>query len=79
MPEDTAVKERLMKTKEFLASWSASMDGDATWIDEIICTGKSEAAAGFCLDANGQIQAREVSENTLQLMKTNALHLPLQP
>lgn len=28
MPEDTAVKERLMKTKEFLASWSASMGGD---------------------------------------------------
>lgn len=41
--------------------------------------GRSEEAAGFCLDASGQMQAHEVSENTLQLMETNALHLPLQP
>lgn len=78
MPEEAVAKERLMKTKEFLASWSASMGGDATWSGEIVCVGSAEEAGGFCLDANGQMQAREVSANTLRIMETNALHVPLQ-
>lgn len=78
MPEEAVTEERLMKTKEFLASWSASMGGDATWIEEIVCLGKSEEAAGFSLDAGGQMQAREVSANALRIMQTNALHVPLQ-
>lgn len=78
MPEEAVAKERLMKTKEFLASWSASMGGDATWIEEIVCVGSAEEAGGFCLDANGQMQAREVSANVLRIMQTNALHVPLQ-
>lgn len=79
IPEEAVAEERLMKTKEFLASWNASMDGDATWSGEIVCLGNFEEAAGYCLDANGRMQARDVSENTLQIMETNALHLPLQP
>lgn len=78
MPEEAVTEERLMKTKEFLASWSASMGGDATWIEEIVCMGKSEEAAGYCLDASGQMQAREISANALRIMETNALHVPLQ-
>lgn len=78
MPEEAVAKERLMKTKEFLASWSASMGGDATWSGEIVCVGSAEEAGGFYLDANGQMQAREVSSNALRIMETNALHVPLQ-
>lgn len=78
MPEEAVAKEQLMKTKEFLASWSASMGGDAAWCGEIVCMGSTEEAAGFCLDANGQMQARKVSANALRIMQTNALHVPLQ-
>ena len=78
LPEEAVAKEQLMKTKEFLASWSASMGGDATWSGEIVCVGSAEEAGGFCLDANGQMQALEVSANVLRIMETNALQVPLQ-
>ncbi|WP_346668026.1 hypothetical protein [uncultured Subdoligranulum sp.] len=52
--------------------------GDATWIEEIVCVGSAEEAGGFYLDANGQMQALEVSANVLRIMQTNALHVPFR-
>ena len=48
------------------------------WIEEIVCVGSAEEAGGFYLDANGQMQALEVSANVLRIMQTNALHVPFR-
>lgn len=79
MPEETAVKEQLMKTKEFLASWSTSMDADAAWIETTVCTGTAEEPAGFCLDRNGEMQGCGVPANLPQIMEANGLPIPVKP
>lgn len=76
--EETAVETRFMETKEFLALWGTSMDMDAAWVEATVCTGTSEGAAGFCLGANGQMQACGVPANVLQILETNGLHLPVK-
>lgn len=76
--EETAVETRFMETKEFLALWGTSMDMDAAWVEATVCTGTSEGAAGFCLGANGQMQACGVPANILQILETNGLHLPVK-
>lgn len=78
MPEETVMEEQLVKTKEFLASWSASSDMDATWIATTVCTGTSAEPAGFCLDTKDQIQACGVPANLPQIMEVNGLNLPIK-
>lgn len=78
VPEGTVVEDQLMKTKEFLALWSTSMDVNATWIETTVCTGTPEAVAGFGLGTNGQIQARGVPANLLQIMEINGVNLPVK-
>lgn len=79
MSEETVIEERLVKTREFLASWSASLDVDAAWIETTVCTGTSAEPAGFCLDTNGQIQTCGVPANLLQIMEVNGLNLSVKP
>ena len=75
--EETVVEERLLKTAEVLASWSASIDLDAAWIEPNVCMCAADGAEGFYIGTSGKIKSFQVPAGVVRAIESKGLELPV--